>query len=67
MSIALNLGFAVAELAFGLIANSLALVADALHDASDAVALGLPTTSASSCPSARPTADGRSAIARCES
>src|SRR5512139_3210550 len=41
MSIALNLGFAVAELIFGLIANSLALVADSIHDASDAVALGL--------------------------
>ncbi len=41
VSIALNLGFSVAELVFGLIANSLALVADALHDASDAVALGL--------------------------
>jgi cobalt-zinc-cadmium efflux system protein len=41
MSIALNLGFAVAELIFGLIANSLALVADSIHDAADAVALGL--------------------------
>ena len=41
MSIVLNLGFAVAELIFGLIANSLALVADSIHDASDAVALGL--------------------------
>ncbi len=40
-SIALNLGFAVAELVFGLAANSLALVADALHDAADAVALSL--------------------------
>jgi cobalt-zinc-cadmium efflux system protein len=41
MSICLNLGFAVAELIFGLIANSLALVADSIHDASDALALGL--------------------------
>jgi cobalt-zinc-cadmium efflux system protein len=41
MSIVLNLGFAVAELIFGLLANSLALVADSIHDASDAVALGL--------------------------
>ena len=41
VSICLNLGFAVAELIFGLIANSLALVADSIHDASDAVALGL--------------------------
>ncbi|MEO0078622.1 MAG: cation diffusion facilitator family transporter [candidate division WOR-3 bacterium] len=41
LSIALNLGFAGAELVFGLVANSLVLVADALHDASDAVALGL--------------------------
>ena len=41
VSIALNLGFAVAELIFGLIANSLALVADSIHDAADAVALGL--------------------------
>ena len=41
VSIALNLGFAVAELVFGLIANSLVLVADALHDAGDAVALAL--------------------------
>jgi len=41
VSIALNLGFSVAELIFGLIANSLALVADSIHDASDAVALGL--------------------------
>jgi cobalt-zinc-cadmium efflux system protein len=41
VSILLNLGFAVAELIFGLIANSLALVADSIHDASDAVALGL--------------------------
>ena len=39
ISVALNLGFAVAELIFGLFANSLALVADAVHDASDAVAL----------------------------
>jgi cobalt-zinc-cadmium efflux system protein len=41
VSICLNLGFAVAELVFGLIANSLVLVADSLHDAGDAVALGL--------------------------
>jgi cobalt-zinc-cadmium efflux system protein len=41
VSICLNLGFAVAELIFGLMANSLALVADSIHDASDAVALGL--------------------------
>ena len=41
VSILLNLGFAVAELVFGLMANSLALVADSIHDASDAVALGL--------------------------
>jgi cobalt-zinc-cadmium efflux system protein len=41
VSIVLNLGFAVAELIFGLIANSLALVADSIHDAADAVALGL--------------------------
>ncbi|HTW91406.1 MAG TPA: cation diffusion facilitator family transporter [bacterium] len=41
MSIGLNLGFAVAELIFGLIANSLALVADSIHDASDALTLGL--------------------------
>jgi cobalt-zinc-cadmium efflux system protein len=41
VSIALNLAFAVAELVLGLAANSLVLVADALHDASDAVALGL--------------------------
>ncbi|MFO7651533.1 MAG: cation diffusion facilitator family transporter, partial [bacterium] len=41
ISIFLNLGFAVAELVFGLMANSLALVADSLHDFSDAVALGL--------------------------
>ncbi|HDQ99501.1 MAG TPA: cation transporter [candidate division WOR-3 bacterium] len=41
LAIALNLGFAVAELIFGLIANSLVLVADAVHDAGDAVALGL--------------------------
>ena len=41
ISIVLNLGFAVAELVFGLMANSLVLVADAIHDASDAVALGL--------------------------
>jgi len=41
VSIALNLGFSAAELVFGLVANSLVLVADALHDASDAVALGL--------------------------
>ncbi|MFO7674769.1 MAG: cation diffusion facilitator family transporter [bacterium] len=41
LSIALNLGFAVAELVAGLFANSLVLVADALHDAGDAVALSL--------------------------
>ena len=41
VSICLNLGFSVAELIFGLVANSLALVADSIHDASDAVALGL--------------------------
>jgi len=41
VSIALNLGFAVAEFVFGMVANSLTLMADALHDASDAVALGL--------------------------
>ena len=40
-SIALNLGFAVAELIFGLLANSLALVANSIHDFSDAVALTL--------------------------
>jgi cobalt-zinc-cadmium efflux system protein len=40
-SIALNLGFAVAELVFGLLANSLALVANSIHDFSDAVALTL--------------------------
>jgi len=40
-AIALNLGFAVAELVFGLVANSLVLIANSLHDASDAVALGL--------------------------
>jgi cobalt-zinc-cadmium efflux system protein len=40
-SIVLNLGFAVAELVFGLLAGSLVLVADAIHDAGDAVALGL--------------------------
>uniref|UniRef100_A0A7C4C9T4 Cation transporter n=1 Tax=candidate division WOR-3 bacterium TaxID=2052148 RepID=A0A7C4C9T4_UNCW3 len=38
-SICLNFGFALAELVFGLIANSLALVASAIHDSSDAVAL----------------------------
>jgi cobalt-zinc-cadmium efflux system protein len=41
LSICLNLGFAVAEIIFGLFANSLTLVADSIHDASDAVALGL--------------------------
>ncbi len=41
VSIVLNLGFAVVELVAGLAANSLALVADAVHDSSDAVALGL--------------------------
>ncbi len=41
ISIGLNLGFALAELIFGLVANSLLLVADSLHDAGDAVALGL--------------------------
>jgi len=40
-ALALNLGFAVAELVFGLVANSLVLIANSLHDASDAVALGL--------------------------
>jgi cobalt-zinc-cadmium efflux system protein len=41
VSILLNLGFAVAELIFGLLANSLTLVANSIHDASDAVALTL--------------------------
>lgn len=41
ISIGLNLGFALVELIFGLIANSLVLIADSLHDAGDAVALGL--------------------------
>ncbi|MFO7638038.1 MAG: cation diffusion facilitator family transporter [bacterium] len=41
ISIVLNLGFAVAELVFGLLANSLVLVADAVHDTGDAIALGL--------------------------
>ena len=41
VSICLNLGFAVAELIFGLLANSLALIANSIHDASDAVALTL--------------------------
>ena len=41
VSICLNLGFAVAELIFGLLANSLTLVANSIHDASDAVTLGL--------------------------
>ncbi len=40
-SIALNLGFAVAELIFGLLANSLTLIANSIHDFSDAVALTL--------------------------
>jgi len=41
LSVGLNLGFAVAELIAGLFANSLVLVADSVHDAGDAVALGL--------------------------
>ncbi len=40
-SIFLNLGFAIAELVFGLLANSLTLIANSIHDASDAVALTL--------------------------
>ncbi|MEO0085681.1 MAG: cation diffusion facilitator family transporter [candidate division WOR-3 bacterium] len=39
VSVCLNLGFAIAELVFGIVANSLALVASAVHDSSDAVAL----------------------------
>ena len=41
ISIGLNLAFAAAELVFGLLANSLVLMAEALHDSGDAVALGL--------------------------
>jgi cobalt-zinc-cadmium efflux system protein len=41
VSFALTVGFMVAELVGGLLANSLALVADAGHMASDAAALGL--------------------------
>uniref|UniRef100_A0A7C1NAW1 Cation transporter n=1 Tax=candidate division WOR-3 bacterium TaxID=2052148 RepID=A0A7C1NAW1_UNCW3 len=41
LSILLNLGFALLELFAGLFANSLVLVAGALHDAGDAVALVL--------------------------
>jgi len=41
VSICLNLGFSVAELIFGLLANSLTLIASSIHDASDAVALTL--------------------------
>lgn len=41
ISIGLNLGFAFAELILGVIANSLVLVADAVHDTGDAVALSL--------------------------
>jgi cobalt-zinc-cadmium efflux system protein len=36
---ALNLGFVVAEIGFGLAANSLALIADGAHNLSDAIAL----------------------------
>jgi cobalt-zinc-cadmium efflux system protein len=41
LSFALTAGFMVAELVGGLLANSLALIADAGHMASDAAALGL--------------------------
>ncbi len=41
ISVGLNLGFSVAELIAGLFANSLVLVADSVHDAGDALALGL--------------------------
>lgn len=37
----LNAGFAVIELAGGIITNSVAILADAVHDAGDALALGL--------------------------
>ncbi len=41
IALGLNLGFAIAELLTGFFANSLTLIAGALHDAGDAVALGL--------------------------
>jgi len=39
IGVALNLGFVVAELAFGLAANSMALVADAVHNSGDVLGL----------------------------
>ena len=41
LGIALNLGFVGLEVAYGLMANSMALVADAGHNLSDVLALGL--------------------------
>ncbi len=41
LAVGLNLGFALAEVVSGFFANSLVLLAGALHDAGDAVALGL--------------------------
>jgi cobalt-zinc-cadmium efflux system protein len=41
LTIGLNLGFAIAEGIAGFFANSLALMSDAVHDLSDAAALGL--------------------------
>src|SRR5579871_4834532 len=41
IGIALNAGYVVAEAVYGLLANSLALLADAGHNAGDVVSLGL--------------------------
>jgi len=46
IGIALNLGFVIAEVGFGLISHSLALVADAGHNLCDVLALGLAWTAA---------------------
>lgn len=41
IGISLNLGFIIAETIFGVLANSLALIADAVHNLGDVLALGL--------------------------
>jgi cobalt-zinc-cadmium efflux system protein len=41
LAISLNLGFAIAEMVTGFFANSLVLIAGAVHDTGDAVALGI--------------------------
>ena len=63
IALALILGLMAAEVAFGLVACSLALLADAGHMLTDAFALGFALVAASLAPRPRRAASGPSASA----